>query len=69
MLRAVAAMVLALALSGSAGAQTIACYAGLEPREVAELLIGRKIGGRLGVGETHGSISSTPRSARAFPTA
>ena len=52
MLRAVAAMVLALALSGSAGAQTIACHAGLEPREVAELLFGRKIGNRLGVSET-----------------
>jgi hypothetical protein len=52
MLREVAAMVLALALSGSAGAQTIACHADLEPREVAELLFGRKIGNRLGVSET-----------------
>jgi hypothetical protein len=46
------AIVLALGLSGSAGAQTMACGPGLEPREVVELLFGRKIGDRLGVSET-----------------
>jgi hypothetical protein len=47
------ALAIFLTLAGSgAGAQTIACRGGLEPREVAELLFGRKIGDRLGVSET-----------------
>jgi hypothetical protein len=48
-LRAVAAVALALAWSGSASAQSSECHAGLEPRDVAQLLFGRNIGGRLGV--------------------
>jgi hypothetical protein len=42
---------LALACA-SASAQSFECRAGLEPRQVAELLFGRKIGDRLGVSET-----------------
>ena len=52
MLRAAAAIVLALAWSGGANAQASECRAGQQPREVAELLFGRKIGDRLGVSET-----------------
>jgi uncharacterized protein DUF3574 len=52
MLRAAAAIVLALAWSGSAYAQAGECHAGQKPREVAELLFGRNIGVRLGVSET-----------------
>src|SRR5882672_5004424 len=51
MLRA-AAILLALACSGSAAAQMTACAAGQDARQVAELLFGRKIGDRLGVSET-----------------
>jgi hypothetical protein len=51
MLRAVGALVLALAWSGSAEAQSSECRAGLKPQEVAQLLFGRKIGDRLGVSE------------------
>jgi hypothetical protein len=51
MLRA-AAIILALAWSGSAAAQMTACAAGQDARQVAELLFGRKIGDRLGVSET-----------------
>jgi hypothetical protein len=47
---AAAAIILALASSGSAAAQ--ACAAGQDARQVAELLFGRKIGNRLGVSET-----------------
>lgn len=43
--------VLALVFSSSANAQSSECRAGLEPRQVAELLFGRKIGDRLGVSE------------------
>lgn len=39
----------ALVLCASAQAQTSACRAPQEPRQVAELLFGRKIGERLGV--------------------
>ena len=41
-----------LAWSDSTNAQTPACRAGQMPREVAELLFGRKIGDRLGVSAT-----------------
>jgi hypothetical protein len=47
-----AAIFLALAWSGGAAAQSSACAAGQEARQVAELLFGRKIGDRLGVSET-----------------
>jgi hypothetical protein len=50
-LRAVAPIILALAWSGSADAQSFECRAGQQPREVAQLLFGRNIGGRLGVSE------------------
>ena len=52
MLRAAAAIILALAWSGGANAQASECRAGQQPREIAELLFGRKIGDRLGVSET-----------------
>ena len=52
MLRAATAIVLALAWSGGANAQASECRAGQQPREIAELLFGRKIGDRLGVSET-----------------
>jgi len=52
MLRAVAAIILALAWSGVASAQSDECQAGLKRQEVAQLLFGRKIGDRLGVSET-----------------
>jgi hypothetical protein len=51
LLRKVAAIILALACSSSANAQLLECHAGLKPREVAQLLFGRNIGGRLGVSE------------------
>jgi hypothetical protein len=44
-----AAILLTVAGALGAGAQTPACHAGQMPREVAELLFGRKIGDRLGV--------------------
>jgi hypothetical protein len=52
MLRAAVAIVLGLAWSGGATAQTSECRAGQKPQEVAELLFGRKIGVRIGVSET-----------------
>jgi uncharacterized protein DUF3574 len=39
-------------LDNSASAQPAACSAPLKPQQVAELLLGRKIGDRLGVSET-----------------
>ena len=51
MSRIAAAIILILACSSSANAQSPECRAGLQPREVAELLFGRNIGGRLGVSE------------------
>jgi len=51
MLRALAAIILALAWSASANAQSSECRSGQQPRQVAELLFGRKIGDRLGVSE------------------
>jgi hypothetical protein len=52
MSRLAAAIILILACSASANAQSPECRAGLQPREVAELLFGRNIGGRLGVSGT-----------------
>ncbi len=46
-----ASLVLPL-LGNSASAQQLACSAPLKPQQVAELLLGRKIGDRLGVSET-----------------
>jgi Protein of unknown function (DUF3574) len=47
------AAILVLPLLGnSASAQPLACSAPLKPQQVAELLLGRKIGDRLGVSET-----------------
>jgi uncharacterized protein DUF3574 len=40
-----------LTLANPAHAQTVDCRAGLKPQQVAELLFGRNIGGRLGVTE------------------
>jgi hypothetical protein len=51
MLRSAAAIFLALAWSGGAEAQSSECRGGQTPREVAELLFGRKIGDRLRVSE------------------
>jgi len=51
MLRIAATIILALASSLSAHAQTSDCHAGQQPRQVAELLFGRNIGDRLGVSE------------------
>ncbi len=51
MLRA-SAIILAIAWSFSAGAQSSQCRAGLKPQEVAQLLFGRNVGDRLGVSET-----------------
>src|ERR1700684_2200427 len=45
------AIFLALACSIGATAQTADCRGGQKPRQVAELLFGRNIGGRLGVSE------------------
>jgi hypothetical protein len=51
MLRSAAAIILALAWSGSVEAQPGECHAGQKPQEVAQLLFGRNIGDRLGVSE------------------
>jgi Protein of unknown function (DUF3574) len=51
MLRAAAALVLVLACSSGAAAQSSECHAGQKPQQVAQLLFGRKIGERLGVSE------------------
>jgi hypothetical protein len=48
---AAAILLIIIACSPSANAQSPECRAGLQPREVAELLFGRNIGGRLGVSE------------------
>jgi hypothetical protein len=52
LLKAVVSVVLILAFSGSANAQSAECRAGQKPQQVAELLFGRNIGDRLGVSET-----------------
>src|SRR5258708_5509524 len=66
MLRA-AAILLALAWSGSAAAQSIACAPGQDARQVAELLFGRKIGDRLGVSETQWERFVDREISRRFP--
>jgi hypothetical protein len=47
-----AAILVLLLLGNSASAQSLACSAPLKPQQVAELLLGRKIGDRLGVSAT-----------------
>ena len=49
--RSAPAIVVALALTGEAGAQLLDCRDGQKPTQVAELMFGRKIGDRIGVGE------------------
>jgi hypothetical protein len=49
--QAVAAVVLAVSLSGIAHAQIIECRAPQKPQQVAELIFGRSIGGRIEVSE------------------
>src|SRR6266545_2574190 len=52
-MRHLLAIILVLPLLGtSVSAQPAACSAPLKPQQVAELLLGRKIGDRLGVSET-----------------
>src|SRR5690242_11047016 len=52
-IRHMLAAILVLPLLGnSASAQPVACSAPLKPQQVAELLLGRKIGDRFGVSET-----------------
>jgi hypothetical protein len=52
MRRLLAALLVLPLLGNSASAQPLACSAPLKPQQVAELLLGRKIGDRLGVSET-----------------
>jgi hypothetical protein len=52
LLRAAAIILLALALTSSAGAQLLDCRGGQRPTEVAQLLFGRNIGNRIGVSES-----------------
>ncbi len=51
LLRSASAVVLALALTGEAGAQLLDCRGGQKPTQVAELMFGRKVGDRIGVSE------------------
>jgi len=52
---AVSALTLVLALSGSADAQLVDCLGDQHSTQVAELMFGRNIGGRLGVNEAEWS--------------
>ena len=69
------ALPLGIALSAAtasvARAQTppLSCYGKQRPRQVAELLFGRDIGGRLGVSEAAWAHFARGKSRRAFPTA
>jgi len=58
-------------LGNSASAQQLACSAPLKPQQVAELLLGRKNRGCLGVSETQflNFLESPARSAALFLTA
>ena len=49
--RLAAALTLVLALAGGADAQLVDCLGGQRPTQVAELMFGRNIGNRIGVGE------------------
>ncbi len=55
LLRSASAVVLALALTGEAGAQLLDCRGGQKPTQVAELMFGRKVGDRIGVSEVEWS--------------
>ena len=46
-----AALLVVLALTGSASAQLLDCRGAQKPQQVAELMFGRKIGDRIGVSE------------------
>jgi len=48
---AAAGSVLALAMISGAGAQSSECRGAQKPQQVAELMFGRKIGARIGIGE------------------
>jgi hypothetical protein len=48
---AFAIAVMAILLAGPANAQPLDCRGGQKPTQVAELMFGRKIGGRIGVSE------------------
>jgi hypothetical protein len=49
--RVAAVLTTVLTLAGSADAQLVDCLGGQRPSQVAELMFGRNIGGRLGVNE------------------
>ena len=49
--RAVATLAFALALAGAAHAQLLECRGAQKPQQVAELIFGRSIGGRIEVSE------------------
>ena len=55
LVRAAAVFSLILALAASADAQLVDCLGGQRPSQVAELMFGRNIGGRLGVNEAEWS--------------
>jgi hypothetical protein len=49
--RVAQALTFVLALAGGANAQLVDCLGGQKPTQVAELMFGRNIGGRVGVNE------------------
>jgi hypothetical protein len=51
-LRALPVLLVALSLSAGAGAQGLECRGAHKPQQVAELMLGRKIGDRVAVNET-----------------
>jgi hypothetical protein len=51
LVRAALLLVLAVAAANGAGAQLVDCRGGQKPAQVAELMLGRNIGNRLGVSE------------------
>ncbi|HEY4407892.1 MAG TPA: DUF3574 domain-containing protein [Xanthobacteraceae bacterium] len=67
MSRTAASIILIIAFSTSAHAQAADCRPGLKPREVAELLFGRNIGGRLGVSEAEWGHFVDREISRRFP--
>jgi uncharacterized protein DUF3574 len=54
-IRPATALTLLLIFTGSADAQLVDCLGGQRPTQVAELMFGRNIGGRLGVNEVEWS--------------
>jgi hypothetical protein len=63
--RSAPAIIVALALTGEAGAQLVDCSGGQKPTQVAELMFGRNVGDRIGVSEDEWSafvdLEITPR--------